>query len=193
MRRVVITAVGLVSPLGSTKEALWEGLCSGREPGVVALPNDLAGLSEKGDRHHLPERPDEPSVGARCCAQMVPVPFFPPPIARFGAGCGQFSGEIDDFGPLEKEQKKAIRKGLKVMCRECQMGVAAAQLALGDAGSKLGTLDPHRTGISFGTDYMVTVPEDFTEGIVECLDGQGRFDFSRWRGHGMTKSRPYGC
>ena len=39
----------------------------------------------------------------------------------------QFRGAIEDFGPLEKEQSKAIRKGLKVMCRECQMGVAAAQ------------------------------------------------------------------
>ena len=29
----------------------------------------------KGDRYNLPERPDQPSVGARCCAQIVPVPF----------------------------------------------------------------------------------------------------------------------
>jgi 3-oxoacyl-[acyl-carrier-protein] synthase II len=43
---------------------------------------------------------------------------------RVGAEAREFSGEIDDFGDLEKEQKKAIRKGLKVMCRECQMGAA---------------------------------------------------------------------
>ena len=36
-----------------------------------ALPNDLAGFWEKGDRHHLPERP------GGCLAQMVPVTFFP--------------------------------------------------------------------------------------------------------------------
>ena len=35
---------------------------------------------------------------------------------------------------LEGELKKAIRKGLKVMCRESQMGVAAAQRAIHDAG-----------------------------------------------------------
>jgi len=29
----------------------------------------------KGDRHLLPERPDQPSVGARCFAQKEPVPF----------------------------------------------------------------------------------------------------------------------
>ena len=52
----------------------------------------------------------------------------------FAAEARGFTGDIDDFGPLEKEQKKAIRKGLKVMCRESQMGVAAAQRALADAG-----------------------------------------------------------
>ena len=36
------------------------------------LLNDLAGFWEKGDRHHLPERP------GGCCAQMVPVPFSLP-------------------------------------------------------------------------------------------------------------------
>jgi eukaryotic-like serine/threonine-protein kinase len=32
-------------------------------------------VGEKGDRSNLPERPDRPSVGARCCAQIGPVPF----------------------------------------------------------------------------------------------------------------------
>ena len=82
----------------------------------------------------------------------------------------QFTGEIDDFGPLEKEAKKAIRKGLKVMCRECQMGVAVAQLALADAALQPGATDPDRSGISFGADYMLSVPEEFSEGIVQCLD-----------------------
>ena len=34
-------------------------------------------LREKGDRHLMPERPDQPSVGARCSAHRVPVPLFP--------------------------------------------------------------------------------------------------------------------
>ena len=109
---------------------------------------------------------------------------------RFGAEARQFTGEIDDFGPLEKEQKKAIRKGLKVMCRECQMGVAAAQWALADAGLKPGSLDPDRTGISFGADYMLSVPEEFAEGIVQCLDEHGQFQFARWGAEGMAKMSP---
>jgi 3-oxoacyl-[acyl-carrier-protein] synthase II len=154
-RRVVITGVGIISPLGSTKEALWDALVQGRS-GVrpLKLGTDLG------------------------------LPMY------VGADAAQFTGEIDNFGPLDKEPKKAIRKGLKVMCRECQMGVAAAQLALVDAGVKYGGLDPDRTGISFGTDYMLSVPEEFTEGIRQCLDDQGRFQFSRWGGEGMTKMSP---
>jgi 3-oxoacyl-[acyl-carrier-protein] synthase II len=121
-----------------------------------------------------------------------PVSFGPPeamPVS-FGAEARQFTGEIDDFGPLEKEQKRAIRKGLKVMCRECQMGVAAAQLALADAGLKLGAVDPDRTGISFGADYMLSVPEEFSAGIVRCLDEHDRFQFARWGTEGMAEMSP---
>ena len=53
---------------------------------------------------------------------------------KYAGEAKQFTGEIDDFGPLEGDRKKAIKKGLKVMCRETRMAVAAAQLALVDAG-----------------------------------------------------------
>ncbi len=161
-RRVVITGIGVICPLGSSKEALWDALDQ-RRSGVNLL-----------------ETP--PSSGET--AALPPLPI------RIGAEARQFTGDIDDFGPLDKEQKKAIRKGLKVMCRECQMGVAAAQWALADAGVKLGSLDPDRTGISFGSDYMLSAPEEFSEGIVQCLDEQGRFQFARWGGEGMTKMSP---
>lgn len=154
-RRVVITGVGVVSPLGSTKESLWEALSGGRS-GVGPLT-------------------------------FVPPDAFP---VSFGAEAGQFQGKIEDFGPLEKDQKKAIRKGLKVMCRESQMGVASAQLALADAGITPGGVDPERAGITFGTDYMLSPPEELTEGILQCLDGQRRFEFSRWGAEGMPKMSP---
>jgi 3-oxoacyl-[acyl-carrier-protein] synthase II len=154
-RRVVVTGVGLVSPLGSTKESLWEALVQGR--------------SGVGRQTLLP--PNEMPCHA-------------------AAEAAQFRGEIDDFGPLEKEQKKSIRKGLKVMCRECQMGVAAAQLALADARIALGQPDPERTGICFGADYMLSVPEDFAEGVCQCLDGHGQFQFPRWGAEGLPKMSP---
>src|SRR5215471_16833655 len=116
-RRVVITGMGLVSPVGSSKEALWDALANGRS-GVGKL-------------------------------ESVPSKFLPTHVA---AEARKFTGDIENFGPLEKEQKKAIRKGLKVMCRECQMGVAAAQMALADAGlvAGNGAYDPERTGCVFG-------------------------------------------
>jgi len=112
------------------------------------------------------------------------------PLMSVGAEARQFHGKIDEFGPLEKEQKKAIRKGLKVMCRECQMAVAAAQGALFDAGLTPGNFDPSRAGINFGSDYMLTLPEEFTDAILECLGDDGRFEFSRWGPKGMPKMSP---
>jgi 3-oxoacyl-[acyl-carrier-protein] synthase II len=154
-RRVVITGIGLVSPLGSSKEALWEALQEARS-GVGPLTVLAPGA--------------------------VPV--------RVAAEAKQFTGEIEDFGPLEKEQKKQIRKALRVMCRECQMGVAVAQLALADAAIQVGKIDPDRIGISFGADYMLSLPEEFNEGIRQCVNGEGKFEFPRWGLEGLPKMSP---
>ena len=62
-------------------EAEFNDLCDGHGSKGAALSHETLALAaraiealprEKGDRHHLPERP------GGCCAQMVPVPFFPP-------------------------------------------------------------------------------------------------------------------
>ncbi len=155
LRQVVITGMGLVSPLGNTPEAFWDSLCA-RRSGVGPLTSIA---------------PD-----------AFPVPF--------AAEASEFRGHIDDFGPLSKDQKKAIRKGLKVMCRECQMGVAVAQKALGHAGLAPGDFEPERTGVAFGSDYMLTLAEEFTEGVLHCLSDEGEFDFQRWPVDGMPKMSP---
>src|SRR5262245_59989299 len=117
-RRVVITGLGVVCPLGNTKEALWDALL-GRRSGVAPINSFPAG--------YLP--------------------------SSFGGEARSFTGAIDDFGALEGEKKKAIRKGLKVMCRESQMGVAASQRALADSGVLDTAYDPERGGVVFGSDY----------------------------------------
>jgi len=108
----------------------------------------------------------------------------------YAAVAKDFTGHIDNFGPLEKQQSKQIRKGCKIMCRESQMGVAAAQLALSDAGWKLENIEPERTGCVFGSDYMITMPEDFTAGIQHCIDDSGKFHFEKWGGEGRLKVTP---
>ena len=102
----------------------------------------------------------------------------------------EFEEKIDDFGLLAKDQKKAIRKGLKVMCRECKMGIASAQRAISDAGLEIGSFDPERAGVSFGSDYMLTRPDEFVEGIKACIDKRGQFDFTRWGKEGLPKVTP---
>ena len=37
---------------------------------------------------------------------------------------------------------------------------------------------------------MLSVPEEFSEGVVQCLDEQGQFHFSRWGPEGMAKMSP---
>jgi 3-oxoacyl-[acyl-carrier-protein] synthase II len=154
-RRVVITGMGLITPLGNSKESLWQNL--------------LSGHSGVGPIKSLP-------------AGALPV--------SFAAEAHEFSGRVEDFGPLEGETKKHVRKGLKVMCRECQMGVAAAQLALFDAQFAPGKCDPDRSGVVYGSDYMITEADEFTSGIIDCLDEQRRFQFPRWATLGMSKMNP---
>jgi 3-oxoacyl-[acyl-carrier-protein] synthase II len=108
---------------------------------------------------------------------------------HYGAEARCFTGEIDNFGPLESEQKKAIRKGLKVMCRESQMAVAAAQRALHDCGAG-DHHAPERFGCVFGSDYMLTLPEDFTSSVARCRGSDGAFEFDRWASDGMPQLTP---
>ena len=154
-RRVVITGLGVVCPLGLTPDELWSGLAGGTSAVGPLQSFPCAGLP----LHHAAE--------ARC-----------------------FSGDIADFGPLDGERKKAIRKGLKVMCRESQMAVAAAQRALHDCGDAASHHPPERFGCVFGSDYMLTLPEDFTAGVARCRGADGRFVFGRWAADGMPQLTP---
>lgn len=154
-RRVVITGMGLVCPLGCTASSLWDSLRAGRS-GVGPLT-------------------------------QIPTDTLP---IRHGAEAREFTGDISEFGPLDKTMQRNIRKGLKVMCREIQMGVAAAQLALVDAGLDPSKRNPERTGVTFGSDYIMTDPGEYTDGIRACLDENGKFQWSRWPEQGLPKVDP---
>ncbi|MEX2188984.1 MAG: beta-ketoacyl-[acyl-carrier-protein] synthase family protein [Pirellulales bacterium] len=153
--RVVITGMGLVSPLGNSPAALWDALSNGRS-GVERLSS-------------------------------LPVDNL---TTTFAGEAREFSGQIGDFGPLDKDRQKLIRKALKLMCRETQIGVAAAQLALSDAGLPGAVYEPERIGVVFGSDYMMTVPDEFSTGVALCKDDEGKFDFTRWGNEGMSQLAP---
>jgi 3-oxoacyl-[acyl-carrier-protein] synthase II len=159
-RRVVITGMGVVCPLGLSLEDLWAGLVEGRS-GVGPL-------------------------------ESFPCSGLP---LRHAAEARAFTGDIDNFGPLDGERKKAIRKGLKVMCRESQMAVAAAQRALHHSGlfaadTPAGSVQPERFGCVFGSDYMLTLPDDFTASVAKCRGADGAFEFDRWATDGMPQLTP---
>jgi len=154
-RRVVITGLGVVSPLGLSPDELWNGLVEGTS-----------------------------AVGPLRAFPCSGIPLHHAAEAR------AFTGEIDNFGPLDGERKKAIRKGCKVMCRESQMAVAAAQRALHDAAGAAAHHPPERFGCVFGSDYMLTLPEDFTAAVASCRGADGGFDFQRWATDGMPQLTP---
>ncbi len=153
-RRVVITGLGLISPLGNSPAALWSALVEGRS-----------------------------GVGA---TSLLPADRQP---LKFAAEAREFTGEIENFGELEKERKKAIKKGLKVMCRETRMAVAAAQLAIADAGFAEKPMDPEMSGVVLGSDYMLTMPEDYEAGMKTCASA-GDFEFTRWGKEGLGDMAP---
>jgi 3-oxoacyl-[acyl-carrier-protein] synthase II len=122
---------------------------------------------------------------------VVPLTLTPALEGRIAfGGETSFREHIDDFGPLEGDVKKGIRKALKMMCRESMLAVAAAQQAIAHAAWDRSALSPERIGVVFGSDYMLSPPEDFLQGMLACGVGEGAFDYERWGGIGLRKMNP---
>src|SRR5947209_3002096 len=105
VRRVVITGIGVVTPLGIGREAMWRGLLAGR------------------------------------CA-ISPVEAFD--TGRYKVHRG---AEVKGFRPEEYVRGRSP-SGLG---RASQFAVAAARLALDDAGLAAGAWDRERAAVSLGT------------------------------------------
>lgn len=155
-RRVVITGLGVVCPLGNSPQALWDGLSAGHS-GVRAI-------------------------------DMFPAEALP---MQFGGVASEFiSDDVSAFGDLDKNLKRTIKKGFKTICREAQMGIAAAQLAMQHGGITPESVVPERIGSVFGSDYMITWPHDFVDACKKCLDAKGRFEYARWAAEGLPAMNP---
>lgn len=104
-RRVVITGMGLVSPLGIGKEPFWASLVEGRS-------------------------------GIRRLTRFDPT----------GYDC-QIGGEVPDDSYKDMIEPKRLRR----MTHVAQLAVAAAQMALADAGLSPSWPNPHTAGVIVGT------------------------------------------
>ena len=154
-QRIVITGLGVVSPLGCSPDQLIQRLrsrCSGVGP-LTQVPTGVLSVDH-------------------------------------GAEASDFTGAIEDYGPLDKALQRTIRKGSKLMCREIEMGVAAAQRAIDHAGLTPESRDRDRTGVVYGCDYIMTLPEEFAAGIQNCQDEDGKFQFSQWAAKGLPQVNP---
>lgn len=153
--RVVITGLGIVSPLGCEPEALWQNVAENK-----SSIRPLTGIP-----------------GA-----ALPV--------HFGSEVYEFTGAIEDYGPLDNQLKRAIKKNMKVMCREIEMGVAAAQKAITHSQLPENAREPDRCGVLFGCDYILTRPEEYADGARSCRDEDGSMHIDRWPTQGLPKVNP---
>ena len=108
--------------------------------------------------------------------QALPASALP---VQYGCEVKDFTGAIEDYGQLDAQLKRAIKKNMKVMCREIEMGVAVSQKALVHSGLAIGTHNPERIGVLFGCDYILTRPEEYSDGAQNCRDEQGEFHIER--------------
>ena len=161
-RDSVITGVGVVCPLGLTANELWKAISGGRcgfRPFSLNSQHESHGLERTGSPLGI-------------CSPVY-----------------QFTSSLEDFGRVPADISRNLRKGLKLMCRESQMAVAAALRALEDAGWKPDLFNPQRCGVIFGCDYLLSTPEEFIEPIAACVE-DGEFRFSRWGQEGLSKMNP---
>lgn len=151
--RVVITGIGLLSPIGIGADAFWENLAAGRS-GIAALDPETCSAT-----------PD-----------------------HVGAAVTEFTEST-----AKKEYLKKLRKSIKMMCREIQMGVASALLALEHSGLNLEEIDHERFGVDFGANLMCSPPEVLKDACWACVDEGDQshtFHFDQWGTTGLSTMEP---
>ena len=154
-RRVVITGLGLISPLGNTPAALWSALAAGQErrgDDVAAAGRSAAAqVRRRGPRVHRRDR--------RLRA------------AREGAQEGHQEGPQGDV-PRDADGRRR-----------------RAARASPTPASPNSRWTRRSSGVVLGSDYMLTMPEDYEAGMKKCADA-GEFEFTRWGNEGLGEMAP---
>jgi 3-oxoacyl-[acyl-carrier-protein] synthase II len=150
-RRVVITGLGIISPLGVGAEANWAALAEGRGAvskirafGVDGLPTDVG-------------------------------------------------GEVQNFDPKAlalPKHKKALAKSLRLMARDIQLAVAAADLALADSGLADGGVNPTRIGVNLGAGLISSELDELAPAVSMATHPTQGFDYHAYGKEGVPLIPP---
>ncbi len=152
MRRVVVTGIGIISPIGIGVNAFWENLLAGQ-------------------------------VGVRRITAFDPSGF----ASRIAGEAPTF--KIGDYVP------KSYRKATKVMARDIELAVVAADDAFKDAGiqSKAYTdspgIDARRFGCNIGAGLINCDLDELTAAMHVARDGD-RLDLRKWGREGLNQLTP---
>jgi 3-oxoacyl-[acyl-carrier-protein] synthase II len=155
MRRVVITGIGVISPIGIGGKAFWDNLLAGK-------------------------------VGVRRIQAFDPAGF----------AC-QIAGEVPAF-KIGDYVPKSYRKATKVMARDIELAVVAADDAFKDAGiqSKAYTdapaINSHRFGCNIGAGLISVDLNELTSALhVARAEGNpNKLDLQKWGREGMSQLTP---
>ena len=152
-RRVVITGIGVVSPIGIGTKAFWENLLAGK-------------------------------VGVRRIGQFDPSGF----------PC-QIAGEVPEY-KIGDFVPKSYRKATKVMARDIELAVIAADDAMKDAGLKTKAytetpeIEPERFGCNIGAGLISADLDELTAAMHIARGEENKLDLHKWGKDGMGQLTP---
>ncbi len=151
--RVVITGLGVVTPLGLTVSETWAGLCSG-------------------------------TCGIDKITAFDPVGF----------NC-KLAGQVPDY-KMQKYVLKTYRKAVKLMSRDIELAVIAANEAFVHAGLITRGIDPEnvnvnpeRVAINLGAGLISCDLVELAPAVAASVTN-GRFDFHKWGKEGLELVTP---
>ena len=152
MRRVVVTGLGVISPIGIGASAFWTSLLAGKS-------------------------------GVRKIQQFDPTGF----------SC-HVAGEIESY-KIGDYVPKSYRKATKVMARDIELAVIAADDAFKDAGIKTKAytespeIIPERFGCNIGAGLISAELNELT-GAMHVAREQNKLDLHKWGREGMNQLTP---
>jgi 3-oxoacyl-[acyl-carrier-protein] synthase II len=151
--RVVITGLGVVSPLGLTVKQMWEGLCAGR-----------CGIGK--------------------------ITAFDP----VGFSC-KLAGQVPDY-KIQQYVPRSYRKAVKLMSRDIELAVMAANEALTGSGLITKGIDPEkvnvnpeRVAINLGAGLISCDVIEMAPAVAASVTN-GKFDIRKWGKDGLALVTP---